>query len=163
MRDPYSGKHHMIAVGEWMHVESIAGPYVRKYCKPHHLGSSKIIIRRHLQVGGFAFKNADTLTRPFRQRSIIGEAFVSCRRRAAMRFKDQIESKSLRRLHDPQAAAIKRLGHCGAVVDGFHGIRRRDTRNRRAAGPTGANGAVDQRRADKRTSSIMDKNESGAA
>jgi len=139
-----------------------SGPLVASFAH-RHLGAGKIISGSNFQVGRFAFKNADMLTRPFRQRSIIGEAFVSCRRRAAMRFKDQIESKSLWRLHDPQAAAIKRLGHCGAVVDGFHGIRRRDTRNRRAAGPTGANGAVDQRRADKRTSGIMDKNESGAA
>src|SRR5215469_17536554 len=65
MRDLNSGKHHMIALGECMHVKTIAGPHVRKSRKPRDLGAGKIICRRHFQVGGFPFKNADTLTRPF--------------------------------------------------------------------------------------------------
>ena len=162
MWNPYSGKHHMIALGECMDVKSVAGPHVRKRCKPRHLGAGKILSGGHFQVGGFACKNADALTRPFGERRVIGEAFASCRSRAAMRLKNKIESKSLRRLHDPQGAAIERFGDPTAVVDGFDRIRKRDTRDRRAGAPTGADGAVDQRGTDKGTGGIMDENEPGA-
>ena len=83
--------------------------------------------------------------------------------RTTMRLKDQIKTKSLRRLHRPQPVAIERLDYHRVVVDGFDGIRKCDAWHRSAARQPGADRAVDEGAADKGTSRVVDKNEPGMA
>ena len=101
--------------------------------KLQNFGAGKIVVGRHFHVAGFAFEHADAVAGPFGERGIVGKAFEPGFGGAAMRIEDQIECKSLRRLHDAQPAAVESFDNHRRGIDRFHRVGNDDARHRGAA------------------------------
>ena len=124
-----------------------------------NFGARKIVVGRHFHVAGFAFEHADAVAGPFGKRGVVGKAFEPGCGGAPMRIEDQIESESLRRLHDAQPAAVERFGDHRRGVDRFHGVGDDDARHRGAGRLAGGDGAIDQSAAEKRARRVVNENE----
>ena len=125
----------MIAVGEGVHVEAVAGAHVGKRGELQDFGADKIVVGRQLHVAGFAFEHADAMAGPFGERGIVGEVLEAGGGGAPMRIENEIEGESLRRLHHAQPAAVERFGHHRRGIDLLHGVGDGDRREPRRRQP----------------------------
>ena len=99
-----------------MDVKAIAGADVGQFGQMQNFRAREILVGGHFDIAGFAFEHADAMARPFGERRIVGEIVEAGRSGAAMGVEDQIEGKGLRRLHDPQPAAIERCRQAAASI-----------------------------------------------
>ena len=107
----------MIAFTERVHVEAVAGPDIAKRRHTQGFCADKIVVGRKLHVGGLARENGDAVAGPFGERSIVGKVLATGRCGTLVGLNDEIKGEGLRCLHQPQAAAIKRLGYSFPFID----------------------------------------------
>ena len=164
MRDANAAEHDMIAIGESMDVETVAGAYVGEAARCASFGAGKIVIGGHLHVAGFALEHADAMAGPFGERGVVGEILKPGLGSAPMRLEDEIESESLRRLHDAKPAAVERFGDTAVGVDRFFTVSAMAMPGTAApVALAGGDGAVDQRAGQKRPRRVVDEHEVGRA
>ena len=135
MRDAHAADRHMIAGGEFVHVEPVArAEYLAG--TQQLFGALEIFHGRDLEVSLGTRHQLDTQPLRFQKGRIVRELLVL---EFPMRVQDRLEAKTLRRLRAPQAAAID-----GANDDAVAAaLQRIDHRHRRNCA-----GMVIQRRKD---------------
>src|SRR5580698_774777 len=109
MRDPNAAQHDVIAFDKGMHIKAVSDAYVSQRCMARDFRPGKIVVRCQLHFACLAFEHTDWMPGPFSERSIVGKIVASRLSRAPMRRHDQIETESLRSLHDAQLITIERL------------------------------------------------------
>ena len=108
VRHADAADHQMIAVAEGVHVVAGAGPDVAEHGAEAGFLADEIFGRGQFHVRRIAFKGRHRQSRPFGERGIVGEIAAAVARGAAMGVEDDVETKGLRRLRDPQPRAVGR-------------------------------------------------------
>ena len=163
MRNSHAAKHDMVAVGEGMHIEAIAGAHIGETGKVQNFDAGEIVVGRHLYVAGFAFENADAVAGPFDKRGIVGKTVEPGFGGAAVRIENQIESECLRRLHDPQPAAVESFHDSRRAIDCLHSIGNDYSRHGGARRLAGGDGSFHQRSTEKWSRRVVDEDQLGRA
>ncbi|MEY9588887.1 hypothetical protein ABIA06_001178 [Bradyrhizobium yuanmingense] len=157
VRHAHAADHDMVAFAEGVHVVAGADPDVAELGGQARFLAHEILGSCELHVGNIAFKGCNRQSRPFGNRGIVGEIRASIPCRTTMRLEDDVETKGLRRLCDPQGSALRRgldvaafAGDLDGVGDGNGGdrsagaARRLDRARDHAFRDEGARGVVDQ-------------------
>jgi hypothetical protein len=116
----------MIAVGQRMHIVARAGADIAQHGAEARFFTRKVFRGGQLHVRNIALKRRHRQSRPFCNRGIIGEIIAAFTRGTTMSFQNNIKSKCLRCLRDPQARAIRRRGDRTRSIDHLDGIGDRD-------------------------------------
>ena len=161
VRHADAADHQMIAVAEGVHVVAGAGPDVAEHGAEAGFFADEIFGRGQFHVRRIAFKGRHRQSRPFGQRRIVGEIAAAVARGAAMGVEDDVETKRLRRLRDPQPRAVRRRFDIAAVADLLDRVGDGDRRNRGAGTAGGVDRARNHRRGHEGPRGVVDQNDVG--
>ncbi len=134
--------HQMIAVTKGVNVVASAGPDIAEHGAEASFFAHKIFGCRQFHVCRIAFKCRHRQSRPFRQRGIVGEIAAALARGAAMGIENDVKSKRLRCLRDPQPRTLRRGFDVAVAVDQFDSVGNGYRRHR----STGAARRIDRTR-----------------
>ena len=104
-----------------MHVDAAAGAHVAKLRELrrglHCFGTGEVARLGDFDVAGISGKHAYLHAGPFDKRGVVGEILAAAGGSAAMGVEQSGKGESLRRLHQPQRAAVDRAADEAFGID----------------------------------------------
>ena len=161
MRNAHAAEPDVIAGGESVDVEALAGPDVSRGVEQPRFGGAEVFHGRHLHVRRIAVEDMGIVSRPGGDRRVVGEAVDAVGGGAPMRVADQLVAERLRRLRRAQVRAIEGGDDSALGVDLFDRVAERRAGRRGAEALRRRNRAIDQGGGGKDARGVVDEDEVG--